>query len=361
MADIFISYAQKDKARVKPLVEALEQQGWSVFWDRRIRAGQKFETVIEKELQNARCAIVAWSEHSLHSDWVHDEAGEAKERNILVPVILDAIKPPMGFRRIHAADLTSLGRGKHGDVLDQLFEDIRDILSDSAPAQDDDLSVWIESTGKQIDRVDDAIDIDSNTYKTVKIGNQVWMSENLNVSRYRNGDPVPQVQDVEKWAKLTTGAWCYYDNDTGNGRVYGKLYNWYALNDPRGLVPEGWHIPKDKEWQELERFLGMSSDDAEKTGWRGSIGGELKETGSAYWKEPNAGATNKTGFTARAGGYRNGDGEFDDVGDYASFWSSSASDDANAWGRYLYYVGTVVYRDVNYKRLGMSVRCVRDY
>lgn len=359
MADIFISYAQKDKARVKPLVEALEQQGWSVFWDRRIRAGQKFETIIEKELQNARCAIVAWSEHSLHSDWVHDEAGEAKERDILVPVILDAVKLPMGFRRIHAADLTSLGRGKHNDVLDQLFEDIRDILGDPIPMRGDDRSVIQKSTKKQIDSVN--VDININTYKTVKIGNQVWMSENLNVSQYRNGDSIPQVQDAEEWAKLTTGAWCYYDNDTRNGRVYGKLYNWYAVNDPRGLAPEGWHTPSDNEWQELERVLCISSDDAEKTGWRGSIGGKLKETGTAHWSAPNAGATNETGFTALPSGYRSSIGLFYNVGYCASFWSSSAGNSRTAWDRALGHDCKEIGRSSFDMRVSMSVRCVLDH
>ena len=359
MADIFISYAREDKARVKPLVDALEQQGWSVFWDRRIRAGQKFSIVIENELQNARCAIVVWSEHSLDSDWVHDEATEAKGREIILPVILDAIKPPMGFRRIHAADLSSLGRGKHDDVLDRLFEDIRDILGDPIPIRGDDRSVRQKSTNKQIDSVN--VDINISTYETVKIGNQVWMAENLNVSHYRNGDSIPQVQDADKWVKLNTGAWCYYKNNNGNDQVYGKLYNWFTVNDTRGLAPEGWHIPTDKEWQELECFLGMSLKDAKKTSWRGSIGGKLKETGTAHWSTPNAGVTNESGFTALAGGYRSVSGGFGGIGHVASFWSSSADYDENAWFRFLGCSETVVYRNGTNKRFGMSVRCVRDY
>ncbi|ACF45262.1 TIR protein [Prosthecochloris aestuarii DSM 271] len=359
MADIFISYAREDLKRIKLLVEALTKQGWSVFWDRRIRAGQKFSSVIENELQNAQCAIVAWSEHSVNSDWVHDEATEAKERNILVPVLLDVIKPPMGFRRIHAADLTVFGTGKRDSVLEQLFEDIREIVGEPSRLHRD---VEEPIKRKPEERMEpfDLVDVDGATYKTIQIGKQVWMAENLDVSRYRNGDAIPRVQDPEKWAELTTGAWCYYDNDTGNGRVYGKLYNWYAVNDPRGLAPEGWHVPSDKEWQELERFLGMSRYDAEKTGLRGSIGGKLKEAGSLHWREPNAGATNETGFTALAGGYRYYNGGFFYIGGYASFWSSSAYGDAIAWNRKLSYLGTEVYRDLSNRRVGMSVRCVRD-
>ena len=99
-------------------------------------------------------------------------------------------------------------------------------------------------------------DKDGNTYKTIKIGKQKWMAENLNVSSYRNGDPIPQVQDKDEWAKLTTGAWCYYENDVENGKIYGKLYNWYAVNEPRGLAPEGWHISNDDEWGILIDRLG---------------------------------------------------------------------------------------------------------
>ncbi len=99
-------------------------------------------------------------------------------------------------------------------------------------------------------------DIDGNIYKIVTIGNQTWTKSNLNVSRYRNGDPIPQVQDPSQWANLTTGAWCYYNNDPANGLIYGKLYNWYAVNDPRGIAPIDWHVPSDAEWTILTDFLG---------------------------------------------------------------------------------------------------------
>jgi len=93
-------------------------------------------------------------------------------------------------------------------------------------------------------------------YRTVVIGSQLWMAENLNVSHYRNGDSIPEVTDPEQWAKLTTGAWCYYNNDPEMGVIYGKLYNWYAVNDPRGLAPNGWHIPNDNERNTMINFLG---------------------------------------------------------------------------------------------------------
>ena len=90
----------------------------------------------------------------------------------------------------------------------------------------------------------------------IQIGNQIWMTKNLNTSQYKNGDPIPQVQDQTQWQNLTTGAWCYYENNTANGRIYGKLYNWYAVNDSRGLAPEGWHIPTIGEFNTLSEFLG---------------------------------------------------------------------------------------------------------
>ena len=189
-------------------------------------------------------------------------------------------------------------------------------------------------------------DIDGNFYKIVKIGTQVWTAENLNVSHYRNGDIIPQVKYPDEWSKLTTGAWCYYNNDSENSKTYGKLYNWYAVNDPRGLAPEGWHIPTNAEWKQLEDYLG-----GEKI-----AGGKLKAT--TLWESPNKGATNESGFTAIPGGYRFFDGYFNNVGNYGYFWSSSEFFSDFAWFRYLYYNRKVVNRKFLFKSIGMSVRCL---
>ena len=116
------------------------------------------------------------------------------------------------------------------------------------------------------------------------------MAENLNVEYYRNGDIIPQVQDEHEWASLKTGAWCYYENDPANGKKYGKLYNWYAVNDTRGLVPEGWHIPSYSEWRELIEYLGEDS-----------AGTKMKSTSG--WFE-NGNGTNSSGFGALGAGYR---------------------------------------------------------
>jgi uncharacterized protein (TIGR02145 family) len=176
----------------------------------------------------------------------------------------------------------------------------------------------------------------------------VWTTENLNVDRYRNGDPIPHVHENYKWSKLTTGAWCYYDNDQAKGKTYGKLYNWYAVNDSRGLAPEGWHVPSDAEWTKLTGYLGGEKE----------AGGKLKAT--TLWNSPNTGATNESGFTAFPGGCRNYDGSYYDVGEYGYFWSAAEDVNSYAWPRLLGYDGSGVSRNYYSKRLGFSIRCVRD-
>lgn len=199
-----------------------------------------------------------------------------------------------------------------------------------------------QSDKKSIEQVD-------NTYKTVKIGTQEWMAENLNVSNYRNGDDIPQVQDKNAWANLTSGAWCYYENKSENGKIYGKLYNWYAVNDPRGLAPKGWHIPSDAEWAILTDHLGG----------RFEAGGKLKAT--KLWKNPNAGASNSSGFTALPAGLRYVNGDFTYLGTYGCFWTSSEENNFNAVNRTLYYVISDIVSLSDYKIDGLSCRCVKDY
>lgn len=180
-------------------------------------------------------------------------------------------------------------------------------------------------------------DIDGNVYKTVKIGNQVWMAENLRVTRYRNGKAIPNVTTKSKWKKLKKGAYCSYKNNDSNIGTYGLLYNWYAVNDSRNLAPAGWHVPTDEEWKQLEMYLGMSQTETNDTGWRGTDeGGKLKEIGTTHWKSPNTGATNLSGFTAVPGGCRTYDGTFYSIGTSAYFWSATEIDSYSAWGTAAY-------------------------
>ncbi len=210
-------------------------------------------------------------------------------------------------------------------------------------------------------------DIDGNVYQTVRICNQTWTTKNLNVSRYRNGDIIPQITDATQWSNLTTGAWCYNNNITSSGVIYGKLYNWYAVNDPRGLAPNGYHIPSDSEWSILINCLDPngSVETNPITGQQGEelnvSGGAMKETGTLRWLNPNNGATNNSGFTALPSGVRVQDGRFGDSGSSSNFWSSSESGTMSAWGRWLYFSSdTALKANYESKKLGIQVRCVKD-
>jgi len=204
-------------------------------------------------------------------------------------------------------------------------------------------------------------DIDGNTYQTIKIGDQWWMAENLKVTHYRNSESIPNVTDNTEWTNLSTGAYCNYDNNTSNVTTYGRLYNWYAVDDSRDIAPAGWHVPTDEEWKQLEMYLGMSQEDADKTAWRGTDeGGKLKETGTEHWLDPNTGATNVSGFSALPGGYRSHYGTFLLIGQGADYWSATQGSSQDAWFRSLDYSNSDIRREDISKPYGFSVRCVRD-
>ena len=181
----------------------------------------------------------------------------------------------------------------------------------------------------------------------VTIGNQAWTTKNLDVATYRNGDVIPQVQEQSTWASLTTGAWCYYGNDASNGTKYGKLYNWYAVNDPRGLAPNGYHIPTDAEWTKLRDYLGGESE----------AGTKMKS--STGW-DSNGNGTNSSGFAGFPGGYRGGNGTFRSIGRNGYWWSATESGAYDAWYRVLYYLNGYVSRGFNYEQNAFSVRCLGD-
>lgn len=192
-------------------------------------------------------------------------------------------------------------------------------------------------------------------YSFVSIGKQDWMIKNLDVITYRNGDTIPQVTNPEAWVALKTGAWCYYNNSSANGTTFGKLYNWYAVNDPRGLAPKGWHIPSDAEWTILGKQLGGDS----------VAGGKLKAT--VLWLQPNWKATNESGFTALPGGNRRGDGTeayaalFQNLYFYGGWWSSTEPNSNGAFNRRLTFDLKQLYTDLYAdKQDGFSVRCLRD-
>lgn len=199
-------------------------------------------------------------------------------------------------------------------------------------------------------------DTDGNTYATVTIGTQVWMAENLRVSRYRDGSLIENVTDATTWASLITGGWINYQNNVANDLIYGKLYNWYAVSDPRGLCPQGWHVPNNPEWWDLVTFLGGENVAGGKLKTTGTI-----EEGTGLWYAPNAGASNATGFSALPSGWRNSVGSSFDLGRKCYLWSASPSNTENALAREMdYYSGAYLDLVARPRISGFCVRCLRD-
>jgi uncharacterized protein (TIGR02145 family) len=200
---------------------------------------------------------------------------------------------------------------------------------------------------------------DGRNYDLVEIGGQCWFADNLATDQYRNGDPIPTGLDNATWSTITNGAFAIYNNDPANDATYGKLYNWYTTVDSRGLCPAGWHVPTDCEWMYLEGSLGMSTQQQETTGYRGTNeGGAMKAT--TNWASPNTGVTNSSGFTALPSGYRSFDAAYDNVGNFGVWWSGTEVDSDTAWTRVLFYNDSRVYRTNDIKSGGFGVRCVRD-
>jgi uncharacterized protein (TIGR02145 family) len=193
-------------------------------------------------------------------------------------------------------------------------------------------------------------DVDGNEYRTVRIGEQTWMAENLRATHYRDGSPIPQVPDPTQWAELISGAWASYDNNALYIASDGMLYNGYAVNDPRGLCPEGWRIPTDEDWSALAAQLGGDSE----------AGGRLKSVGSQRWTDPNTGATDESGFGATPGGYRYKNGQFDHIGSGGYWWSSTTPTDSTLNYRALHYDYADMMRNTSPVTTGYSVRCVRE-
>ena len=198
-------------------------------------------------------------------------------------------------------------------------------------------------------------DKEGNSYKTVYIGTQQWMAENLKVSKYSDGTTIPNITGDTEWSSLTTGAFSYYNNVAANNAKYGKLYNWYAVskttNGNKNLCPAGWHVPTDAEWTVLTDYLGEEL----------VAGGKMKEVGTTSWISPNTEATNTSLFTGLPGGYRTKEGFYKPIiGAVGIWWSSTESYTGTAWNRILYYDDGGVKRNYSDRENGLSVRCLRD-
>lgn len=215
-------------------------------------------------------------------------------------------------------------------------------------------------------------DYDGNTYWTIQIGSQNWMAENLKVAHFPDGNPIPLLESDEEWNGMGNWgqAYCWYGNDTSNIDVFGALYSWAAatnltpLSDPepgniQGVCPDGWHLPSDDEWKELEIYLGMSQEQADSTFTRGTDeGGKLKASGTMLWESPNTEANDESGFHALPGGYRlNG---YIYLGNTSIFWTSTERDETRAWYRSLYTHNGGIRRGTENRISGLSVRCLEE-
>jgi uncharacterized protein (TIGR02145 family) len=205
-------------------------------------------------------------------------------------------------------------------------------------------------------------DIDGNSYIIVIIGTQTWMAENLKTTKYNDGTTIPNITDNTAWNILASGAYSDYNNTPSNSITYGRLYNWYAVdnnaatkvvsNGGKNVCPTGWHVPSNAEWTTLTAYLGGET----------VAGGKLKETGTSHWITPNTGATNETGFTALPGSYRYGSGAYDNIGIFGVWWSSTEYSTSVAWYWGMSYNNTNLSSSYNgSERSGFSVRCIRDF
>ena len=197
---------------------------------------------------------------------------------------------------------------------------------------------------------DPVADIDGNTYKTIEIGNQFWMAENLKTTRFNDGTDIPLTKDASAWAGLTTSGYCWYNNDeTLFKDTYGAIYNGFTIATGK-LCPAGWHVPDIEEWKTLREFLGDSA----------RAGGKLKEFGTAHWLSPNKGADNSSGFTALPAGIRYFEGTFASILSYTGIWSDTGVSNDEEWYVSLYYAENTFIIDHRSKKHGFSVRCLKD-
>ena len=203
----------------------------------------------------------------------------------------------------------------------------------------------------------DPVSYQGYDYATVLIGEQCWFAENLRSENYENGDAIPAGLSNSEWANTSSGAVAVYNEDASLLETYGRLYNWHAVDDARGLCPSGWHVPTDGEWMTMEMALGMSESDANDTGFRGTDQGTQMKTDYGWWGGGHG--TNSSGFSGLPSGYRDYDGYFNNAELFGYWWSSSPNG-SDAWWRGLGYTGGYVYRSSEYAQIGFPVRCIRD-
>jgi len=207
-------------------------------------------------------------------------------------------------------------------------------------------------------------DIEGNVYNTIKIGNQWWMAENLKVKKFRNGTNLTSIQTSSDWSAMESAAYCAFDNNNQNIATYGLLYNWFAVADINQIAPEGWHVPTDDDWKELENYLGMSVSETDNFGWRGTnAGDQLKVEAPKGWTVyGSVWGDNSSGFTALAGACRLFDGRWAEPGLFATgfWWTGTEYSSSEAYYRYLDKKNSGIYRSHTYINYGFSIRCVKN-
>lgn len=208
---------------------------------------------------------------------------------------------------------------------------------------------WASLTGVQY-LVGSVTDIDGNEYATVRISGKYWMAENLKVTHFRDNSEIPNLIDNVQWQHANYGAWCHYDNSDSLGAVYGHLYNWYAVDDSRGLCPDGWHVPDTSEWNDMYLQFGNAAE----------AGGHLRHAGTKYWEAPNEGATNSSGLTLLPASLRYPNGDYFGLHRFAHIWSSTSSTGSSALSYFLYNGNTQIYPLAYENEYGFSVRCIKD-
>ena len=275
-----------------------------------------------------------------------DDDGEIKRVNIYINDVnvYTTVNPPYTF----------YWSTSETDIGDYII--IATAIDDNNEESSDNLTIQI------FDKLTDMItDIEGNVYKTVKIGDQWWMAENLKVTKYRNGESIINIINETAWIELDSskiGAYCFYDNNENNGQIYGYLYNWFSINDSRNIAPEGWHVATDEDWKQLEMYIGLTKSESDTTGFRGhNEGNKLKAT--YLWKDDKNG-TDDFGFSALPAGIRAVDGKYYSLEQETTFWTSTEERKNGAWNRILNYEYSSIYRARPLKNFGCSVRCVKN-
>ena len=358
--DVFISHSSVDSKLAYAMCDYLEEKGvrcWVAPRD--VQGGTEYAEAIIMGIRSCKIMVVLFNKNANDSIYVKNEVERAfNYKSILIPFKLDQTIPSATLElflgSVHSLDAT---KGNPEDCFELLYQNCARSLGkkENSIKVKPVLPKTTEKKENSANKENEIKIFGEGNYSSDEI--QIWTSKNLDVETYRNGNKIPQVQDKNAWSKLTTGAWCYYENKTANGKKYGKLYNWYAINDPRGLAPKGYHIPKFwEEWSFLNDFDGEKDS-----------GTKMKST--TGWDNDGNG-TNANGFNGLPGGYRTADGNFLSIGECGMWWSSTVDGSegflrrGTSWAVDLHanlridlpnWSGSPIYL-----RTGCSVRCVKD-